>query len=227
MEQLELANIDTDANLFRIPWAIKKACYEKHIKAVGGKTEGSGGMPLQRGQVDEPFCFWNMSVQAWGNVISSYFANLVVDLSPGDGNLMWACLLQGATYIGICFTEAHRDLLRDRVKGLYRRHMVDPSPDFRLVYNSRYAAAIANAKQLGDTAIGDGEPEPAPKLTPKKRSPTKKKATRKKSAKHEHDRGDVNGGDAPINGNDDDDGDGAADGSADSDDAWDPLAVDG
>ena len=110
---------------------------------------------------------------------------MVVDLTPGDGNLMWACLRSGVAYVGIFFIEDHRELIFNRIKALHKKHMADPSPDYKCIYDSRYAAALERAKPEGeaesaDVDDGDGAPNPqAKKPGPKRNKPNQPQAAPK------------------------------------------------
>ena len=90
---------------------------------------------------------------------------------------MWACLLLGNTYCGICFTEEHRDILLQRMCKLWKDHLADTGPGFKRIYNAKYATAVQNAAQqtgrVDETATVEAYAEHSPtqrKVWPSKKS---------------------------------------------------------
>ena len=193
---------------------------------VGGKTDGcDDGMPLARGVDDEPFAFWPFTVLTWQCLLHAFFANLLINLSPADGNLMWACLLLGISYVGICYSEDHHDILLARVNDLWKQNLGNAHADYKLVFNSRYADALASVAGGGATDVVVKEPEvvvpkrePAPKAKLKTKAKGKAKAKAKATAAT----------DPPVaRGEVDEDEEAAARGEDDEDEegVWDTLAT--
>ncbi len=155
-------------------------------------------------------------------IIECYFVKLVIDLSPSDGNMWWACIQLGLNYVAVCFTEEHRNLLLTRMATLYKANMANPQ--MKNIYNARYAAALEKARktqQAGDEESADEdednqqaeEEDEMPPPTKKPKVNKKKNPTPAKS-----DGNDEEGGGENPAGDDDEDGG--------EEEAWDPLAAD-
>ena len=177
---LELVNLPAlDSELvWSLAWSDKKRLYgKKHLIAVGGRTEGAAGSASAAKRTDatiEPVCFHPYPKEVYEALIIGFFMKIVFDLSPPDGMFAWACLLNRVAYIGITYTEAHSELLEQRLLNLMKIHMAVPSCP---LYNPSYAAAIGIADD------DDNEAQAAAKAkakgAPKGKAKAKSKATPK------------------------------------------------
>lgn len=86
------------------------------------------------------------------------FAKLVIDLTPGDGRFAQVCLKSRTSYLGVCFTDEHKELMMQKLVSDLKKYMADPSSG---VYDARYAAAIGAAPSTTDP--GEGDPNPPSK----------------------------------------------------------------
>ena len=75
------------------------------------------------------------------------------------------------TYVVDIVVEcAFCQVLLGRMKSLFKTHLGHPAPEFKGIYNARYAAAVAAAKSQAEDPSGAGEdlpPTPTPKTKPK------------------------------------------------------------
>jgi hypothetical protein len=194
--------------VWSLAWSDKKRLYgKKHLIAVGGKTEGAAGSAAMAKRTDatiEPVCFHPYPKEVYEALIIGFFMKIVFDLSPPDGMFAWACLLNRVAYIGITYTEAHSELLEQRLLDLMKIHMAVPSCP---LYNPSYAAAI------GNTDDGDNEAQAAAKAKAKGAPKGKAKAKSKAAAKATNPPPEDAASDDPAEAEVDDD-----------DEVWDPLA---
>ena len=196
--------------VWSLAWSDKKRLYgKKHLIAVGGKTEGTAGSASVAKRTDatiEPVCFHPYPKEVYEALIIGFFMKIVFDLSPPDGMFAWACLLNRVAYIGITYTEAHSELLEQRLLDLMKIHMALPSCP---LYNPSYAAAI------GNTDDGDNEAQAAAKAKAKGAPKGKAKAKAKSKATPE-------ATNPPADAASDDPAE--AEVVEDDDEVWDPLA---
>jgi len=150
--------------VWSLAWSDKKKLYgKKHLIAVGGKTEcaaGSASMAKRTDATIEPACFHPYPKEVYEALIVGFFIKIVFDLSPPDGMFAWACLLNRVAYIGITYTEAHSELLEQRLLNLMKIHMAVPSCP---LYNPSYAAAIGIAADGDNEAQAKAKAKGAPK----------------------------------------------------------------
>ena len=150
-------------------------------------------------------------------LLHTFFGKMVVDLSPADGKLAFACLQNRVAYLGVTYNEVHSKLLEERLLDLMQTSMADPSSP---LFNNNYAQAIGVAthtptpklkpkpgpKAKTETkkrkANASGKPKPKPKAKATEEPPPKKIKTNQDG-----------------NGDDDDEGD------EEEDDVWDLLVA--
>lgn len=151
---LEVPDLSTE---WQVSWKQKKALYgKKNLIPVGGKTKGAeeGEDDTPERKTDTtilPVCFHGMPINFYNEMIHTFYAKAVVDLTPLDGKFAWASLQQRVGYIGICFTDEHAELLYGHLRDLMRAEMGDPSSK---LFNKEYA------KSTG--VLDQQTPEPAP-----------------------------------------------------------------
>ena len=142
--------------------------------------------------------------KAWfAELLHTFYAKLVVDLTPGDGKFAWEALSRRIGYLGIAFTDEHATELINKLRQLTLEAMKDPSS---MLYTPAFAKAV-----------GDDLPPAVPAVKAKAKAKTKAKAKAKAAAEP------VNGEEAdpwadPAEG--DPDGEPALDGET----LWDPDA---
>ena len=208
---LELVNLPAlDSELvWSLAWSDKKRLYgKKHLIAVGGRTEGAAGSASAAKRTDatiEPVCFHAYPKEVYEALIIGFFMKIVFDLSPPDGMFAWACLLNRVAYIGITYTEAHSELLEQRLLNLMKIYMAVPSCP---LYNPSYASAIGNdVDDDGDDAQAAAKAEA--KGAPKGKANAKSKAAAKAKASPPEDALSDDPAEAEV---------------VDDDEVWDPLA---
>ena len=59
-----------------------------------------------------------------------FFAKLVIDLTPADAKFAWAAIQNRVGYIGITYTDSHRQLIMDRLIGKMKNTMTEPTSPF-------------------------------------------------------------------------------------------------
>ena len=109
---IPLPDLETASNddLLRITWARKKLAYvTSTLPRVGGKSPEGGEALVRSNDTLEAFCYWALPKDLLTCLVECYFAKFVFDLIPSEGNLMFVCLLLGIPYLGIAFTEEHRE----------------------------------------------------------------------------------------------------------------------
>ena len=195
--------------VWSLAWSDKKRLYgKKHLIAVGGRTEGAAGSASVAKRTDatiEPVCFHPYPKEVYEALIIGFFMKIVFDLSPPDGMFAWACLLNRVAYIGITYTEAHSELLEQRLLNLMKIHMAVPSCP---LYNPSYASAIGNdVDDDGDDAQAAAKAKA--KGAPKGKANAKSKAAAKAKASPPEDALSDDPAEAEV---------------VDDDEVWDPLA---
>ena len=90
------------------------------VPLVGG-GRGSG----QRApECVEPLCWHNFKKDFYTELLHSYYAKFVIDLTPGAGGFAACCLDEGVGYLGICFPgEDHKVALLDRLADICLEQM--------------------------------------------------------------------------------------------------------
>ena len=119
----------------------------------------------------EPLFWWSMPVDFYQEVIHSYHASTIIDLSPGSGEFAVATLMNkpACRYLGVCFAGGHHQRgLMERLTDVYLEGMNDQKQVF---YTPAYAADTSTGNQptKGGRKRGkDEEPEPNKKPKPVK-----------------------------------------------------------
>eukprot|EP00959_Pyramimonas_sp_CCMP1952_P424484 8890880-Pyramimonas_sp.AAC.1 len=149
-------------------WKDKKDVLgKKHMIPVGGKTEmdnvdptllpssllGNGvkaaGLAMMcmsnRRQIERktdstwvPMCYHPMPEKFYDELIYTFYAKSIVDLTPTDGKFAFTALKQRVGYVGIAYTDAHAEKLYDRLGELMKKEMLNPASK---LWNSSYAKA--------------------------------------------------------------------------------------
>ena len=92
---------------------------KKHLIAPGGKTEGSGDASAEKNTdtTNVPVTWRPMPDKWYDELTHMFFVKLVIDLTPADANFAWAAIQNRVGYIGITYTDFHRQLIMDRLTG--------------------------------------------------------------------------------------------------------------
>ena len=125
----------------------------------------------------EPMTWHGTSDQAWDEILNIAGANnplpkMVTELVATEDSLAFKCLQKKLPYLGICFSEYHRKLLRTRLaQRVFMSMMEDDSPFGSPESRSTLQKIWANT----DTA--DGDPEESGDDEPKSKKKKVTKAT--------------------------------------------------
>ena len=135
----------------------------------------------------EPVTWHGTSGQAWDEILNIAGANnpfpkMVLELTATEDTLAFKCLQHHVPYLGICFNDYHRTVLRQRLAQLVFEAMMDKDSAFGTVESS---TALRCLSQKDDSGGGDGlsdddDDDPAATETPSK---AKAKAKGKVEAK--------------------------------------------
>ena len=112
----------------------------------------------------------------WLDFVNSYCCAACLDLCAGPGELAKACLLAKKSYVGVCLTALHCDLLKHHLIEWMMQSMATEGTPF---YKSEWADAKKQrdggkaSQSTSTTGTGEGKPKADPKA----------KATGKKSKK--------------------------------------------
>jgi hypothetical protein len=199
--------------VWQLTWKEKKQLYgKKQLIAVGGKTDAgcvgrdSGQIAKRTDATVEPVIFHPMPPWFYETILSDFFANKVFDLTPTDEEFAYVCLCLHVGYVGICYTQEHKEFIERR---LIERLAVDMADASTPVYNAAYALAVGKAPEKA-AIKGRKKTEKDPKLTKKAKKDTNGKKDKKaKKDKKDDDEEDESASD-PFSGEDDSD-------------CWDPL----
>ena len=214
---LEVPAIEAE---WHMPWGEKKAYYgKKLLVAVGGKTEVAPEDKEKATKTDKsmvPTVHHLMPGKFYEEMVHTFFAKCVIDLTPLSGKFAWAALKAKVAYVGIVPTAAASAALKARLTGLLKEELATPGSK---LYSTEYAEAIGGAKNQKDCDKDKKDAKAVPKKKPKKTKAAdapapvpKKKAKKDSTTPKKEDQEDAI-----------DDGEGTD--SADSE-VWDPLADD-
>ena len=136
----------------------KKELYGPLRVPVGGATDGE---IFDRADGDMEPASWHLSAPELYQELfqSETMADAVLDFTPFDV-ATWQAFKSQLPYIGVCFTEAHRDLLFERLSALAVHEMRQPG-------SFLYDPILAEALKCTSSVV------PAPKIHPPK--PVKRK----------------------------------------------------
>ena len=93
----------------------------------------------------EPVFWWAMPTTYYLELIHSYHAITIIDLSPGSGEFAMASLMNKPTcrYLGVCFEGGHHQAaLMDHLTDTYLQGMADQTHAF---FTAAYASSIGQA----------------------------------------------------------------------------------
>ncbi|CAE7822139.1 unnamed protein product [Symbiodinium sp. CCMP2592] len=132
-----------DSELWQLTFAEKKALYGSARTAVGGATAGhdpaSAGKREEHGL--EPFCFHSMPVMLFKELLDvDLRTTVLLDWTAGDGQCAQACLESKVSYVGVCFTDAHKEKLYERLAHIVMRGMRQEGNQF---FDAGFAEVIA------------------------------------------------------------------------------------
>lgn len=217
------------ATEWHMPWGSKKEYYgKKMLVAVGGKTEVAAEDKQAVAKTSStmvPVAYHLMPDKYYDEMIHTFFAKCVIDLTPESGKFGWCCLKNKTGYVAITTGEPMSIALRGHWVDLLKEEMSIPGSK---VYNAGYALDAKHEPEKPETKKGKKDkqtkkkPEKPEKPEKKPTKPTKRKGEDKigggKKSKKKP-RTDANG--------DSDDGAASGDEGSESDsNVWDPLVED-
>ena len=145
---LEVPAIEAE---WHMPWGEKKAYYgKKLLVAVGGKTEVAPEDKEKATKTDKsmvPTVHHLMPGKFYEEMVHTFFAKCVIDLTPLSGKFAWAALKAKVAYVGIVPTAAASAALKVRLTGLLKEELATPGSK---LYSTEYAEAIGGAKNQKD-----------------------------------------------------------------------------
>ena len=108
----------------------------------------------------EPVCYFLPPLELMEELLHTFYAKLVLDLSPADGKLAWACVKTRTAYMGICYIDTHVKLMEGRLLDLMKVSMKETASP---LFNSAYAQAVGSTTSSSQPAIPKPRPRPKPK----------------------------------------------------------------
>ena len=113
------------------------------------------------GNKPEPVCFHSMPGAFYAELMHSFWAKMVIDLTPGDGRFAFEALKARVGYLGITFTAEHSQFLEEHLLDLMKLEMCDSASP---LFNSEYAVARGKkAPKAKATPAPDVDPKKKPK----------------------------------------------------------------
>ena len=217
---LEVPAIEAE---WHMPWGEKKAYYgKKLLVAVGGKTDVAPEDKEKAIKTDKsmvPTVHHLMPGNFYEEMVHTFFAKCVIDLTPLSGKFAWTALKAKVAYVGIVPTAAASAALKARLTSLLKEELATPGSK---LYSTEYAEAIGGKTQK-DCDKDKKEAKTVPKAKSKKTkladapaTVPKKKAKKDSTTPKKEDQEEAD---------DNDDGFNEGTDSADSE-VWDPLADD-
>ena len=128
---------------------------KKHLIAVGGKTEGSGDVSAEKrtDTTNVPVTWWPMPDKWYDELIHMFFVKLPIDLTPAEGKFAWAAIQNRVGYIGVAYTDSHRQLIMDRLIGKMKNTMTEPTSPF---FNKEFCETVGVSTGAGKPESSDG-----------------------------------------------------------------------
>ena len=202
---------------WHLPWSEKKKLLtKKHIIAVGGKTDGIDGSHTKRtDQTLVPVTYYPLPPALYEEMVYDFYIKHAIDLTPIDALLAFYMLVTHGSYVGICYSEEHADLMDSRLKFLVKEAMGTAG---HKLFNASFAKALGGDSEHktddnGDNVNEDNMTRVKSKNKAKGKAKGKAKAKAKANATVPEEEGDD---EAVFSGDDDDD--------AKDDEIWDPFA---
>ena len=139
----------------------------ENLIAVGGKTDGAAeGSKTVLGDrtnnAPEPVCFWSLPQEWYDELIHSFFAKLILDLTPLDAKFALCALRNRVGYAGVAFNADHVKLMEDRLISHLKKEMKDSASP---LFNAAYAEAVG--ARVPATSSEPPNPNPKAKAKPK------------------------------------------------------------
>jgi hypothetical protein len=153
------------SHVWRLSPEQKNLAYAEARRPVGGKVpqdeaiESGGDEEIEDTDKakDVPFCYHGFPLMFFQELVHVTHARGVIDFTPGDGNFALAVAERKGTvlYFGLCHTELHCQLLRDRLTDCVLEGMQkEDSPLFN---------ELCAAEMLGTIVDADKKDPPPPK----------------------------------------------------------------
>ena len=120
--------------------------------AVGGPT--GSAYDKRRHDVDhEPVAYHGNSMQFFDELINSFCACGVTDLTVLDESVAFACVSNRVPYIGLCHSELHVEKLFQRICDVVHNALTDP--EMEMLYEPMAVAELAGVTHIDDGAGGN------------------------------------------------------------------------
>jgi len=173
------------SHVWRLSPEQKNLAYAEARRPVGGKVpqdeaiESGGDEEIEDTDKakDVPFCYHGFPLMFFQELVHVTHARGVIDFTPGDGNFALAVAERKGTvlYFGLCHTELHCQLLRDRLTDCVLEGMQkEDSPLFN---------QLCAAEMLGTIVDADKKDPPPPKTNRKRKDSVGKGKNNKKNKK--------------------------------------------
>ena len=110
-----------------VPWKVKKEILSDRIRRVGGPTEDAEPVDRRKPDDMEVVFLHSMSNVWYADLVSSGCYVAAIDLTPGDGGLAYACILQGIPVVCVAFNDVHAKHLESHIVARIFNDMTVPS----------------------------------------------------------------------------------------------------
>ena len=148
---------------------------EDPAPGVQESTEQAQAKRERKGTNWEPVSYNSLPLTLWQDLLPAYSIKEVFDITPLDGELAHASIQRNIGYVGVCFTDFHRDRLYER---LIDRVLEGFKEEGNPLCNSAYLTGLQSLTALSTPKA------PSPVLpTPKPKAGPKPKATPKATPK--------------------------------------------
>lgn len=140
---------------------------------------GRGPSHVRTDESEEVVFFHAWPTQLYRELIHSYSAVALIDLTAGAGNAARAAMQMNTLYCGVCLTDVHRNLLQQRMQRWAWQELRNPEALNRRMFNARLTKQVVPQVEAGgpvqkSPASASAVPDP----TAKRRKVSAKVVTR-------------------------------------------------
>ena len=161
---------------WKMTFAKKKIVLGARRVDVGGKDIHA--KPHKRLDTDvEPLSFHGQTVEFHSEILKRFNLIGMIELCTLDNNLAMACMLQRLPYAGVCCTQAHANLCREKLVQLVYKAFTDETMEG--LYDPAAVLALKAENEQGGGE--EEEPEAAPKAKAKGKAKGKSRSAKKKA----------------------------------------------
>ncbi len=173
---------------WRLPIAEKKAVLGSRASVpCGGAVAGiDPDVPEDEGQdADRPPVFYHaVPYTVFEDLIVAYNMKAIIDLTPGDGALAYACVRTGKSYVGLRLTPEHEEKLRTH---LLEQTLAASATHGDDLYDANFVSALK--RKTEEQAVGAAAKKPKSGKAKAKKGTGKAKAKAKKASAEKKDDG--------------------------------------